>query len=119
MEKKFERTIGCGLVSSEHIHKTITLAGWVNKRRDHGGLIFIDLRDRSGIMQVVFNPSFSQEAFKEAHHLRSEYVISVTGTVVQRTPETTNKELATGSLKLQAQKLIILNKAKYAIKVSF
>ena len=55
----FERTIRCGLVSQEYLEKTITLAGWVNKRRDHGGLIFIDLRDRSGIMQIVFNPDFS------------------------------------------------------------
>jgi aspartyl-tRNA synthetase len=112
MEKKFKRTFSCGSVTQEQISKTITLAGWVNKRRDHGGLIFIDLRDRSGIMQIVFNPSFSQEAFQEAHHLRSEYVISVTGVVVQRTPETINKELATGALELQVHALIILNKSK-------
>lgn len=112
MKKHFERTIGCGLVSQEYLCTSITLAGWVNKRRDHGGLIFIDVRDRSGIMQIVFNPVFNQEAFTEAQHLRSEYVISVTGQVVQRAPETINKDLETGALELQVHKLTILNKAK-------
>ena len=112
MENLFERTLGCGLVANEHLNKTITLAGWVNKRRDHGDLIFIDLRDRTGLMQVVFSPEISQETLKDAHHLRSEYVISVTGTVVQRTPGTVNKDLKTGGLELQVQKITILNKAK-------
>ena len=108
----FERTTSCGLVRENYLNKTITLAGWVNKRRDHGGLIFIDLRDRSGLMQIVFNPDFSQDAHKDAHHLRSEYVISVTGTVVERAPETVNKDLATGRYELRVEKLVILNKAK-------
>ena len=108
----FERTVRCGLVTQEHLGASITLAGWVNKRRDHGGLIFIDLRDRSGLMQIVFNPDFSKEAHKEAHHLRSEYVVSITGKVVKRTPETINKDIATGHFELQVEKLTILNKAK-------
>lgn len=108
----FERTTGCGLVSKEHLSKTITLVGWVNKRRDHGGLIFIDLRDRSGIMQVVFNPDFSSCAHEAAHNVRSEYVICVSGKVVERSAETINKDLSTGKFELQIENFEVLNKAK-------
>lgn len=108
----FERTLSCGLVDENQLKKTITLCGWVSKRRDHGSLIFIDLRDRSGIMQIVFSREFSPQAHDLAHTLRSEFVISVTGLVVNRSPETINPELATGNYELQAQKLIVLNKAK-------
>jgi aspartyl-tRNA synthetase len=110
--KCFERTTGCGQVNQEYLHKTITLAGWVNKRRDHGGLIFIDLRDRTGLMQIVFSPDISATAHDIAHELRSEYVICVTGKIVERTPGTINHEIATGSFELQVDKLEILNKAK-------
>ena len=71
----FKRSIGCGQVDGSFLDQTISLCGWVNRRRDHGGLIFIDLRDRCGIMQLVFNPDFSKEAHEVAHALRSEYVI--------------------------------------------
>ena len=108
----FERSISCGLVSEKQLNSTITLAGWVNRRRDHGGLIFIDLRDRSGIMQVVFSPEIDKQAYEAAHTLRSEFVISVTGTVVERTPGTVNADLATGKLELQVKGLTIHNKAK-------
>lgn len=108
----FKRTVSCGLVNENHLHKTIQICGWVNKRRDHGGLIFIDLRDRSGLMQLVFNPDFSAEVHKKAHSLRSEYVISVSGKVVERTVETVNKDLPTGKWELQVEALEILNKAK-------
>lgn len=108
----FERTTGCGLVTQEYLQKTITLAGWVNKRRDHGGLIFVDLRDRSGLMQLVFDHTVSASAHDAAQQLRSEYVISVTGRVVERTPATINKELPTGHFELQVEQLTILNKAK-------
>lgn len=108
----FERTIGSGLVSNEQLLKTITIVGWVNKRRDHGGLIFVDLRDRSGIMQIVFNPEFNEQAHKNAHDLRSEFVISVTGKVVNRTKENINADIATGKFELHAESLIILNKSK-------
>ena len=80
----FERTTGCGQVSEHHLNKKINLSGWVHRRRDHGGLIFIDLRDRSGLMQLVFNPEFSQDVHELAHKVRSEYVISVHGTVIER-----------------------------------
>jgi aspartyl-tRNA synthetase len=108
----FERTTGCGQIKAELVGKTITLCGWIQRRRDHGGLTFVDLRDRTGIMQVVFNPDFSQKAHELAHELRSEYVISVTGKVVERTPSTVNKELPTGAFELQVNELIILNKAR-------
>lgn len=106
------RTTGCGLINSHLLNENITLAGWVHRRRDHGSLIFIDLRDRTGIMQLVFNAELSQEVHKLAHTLRSEYVIKVTGTVVERSPDTVNKELTTGSWELLVQELEILNSAK-------
>lgn len=108
----FERTVSCGLVTEAFLGKTISLCGWVNRRRDHGGLIFIDIRDRSGLMQLVFNPDFSVDAHTLAHSLRSEFVITITGTVVERTAETVNKDLATGKWELQVHSLGILNKAK-------
>ncbi len=110
--QEIKRTIGCGLVRADLLGKKICLSGWVHRRRDHGGLIFIDLRDRSGLMQLVFNPAFSQEAHTLAHQLRSEFVVTVCGTVVERTQETKNKELPTGAWELQVDKLVILNKAK-------
>ena len=110
--QSFKRTTGCGLVNAQYLDKTIHLCGWVAKRRDHGGLIFVDLRDRSGLMQIVFNPAFSKEALEQAHTLRSEFVIAVTGTVVHRPEQTVNQELPTGAWELQVHELTILNKAK-------
>ena len=110
--QSFQRTTGCGLINADFLNKKICLAGWVARRRDHGGLIFIDLRDRSGLMQLVFNPTFSKEAHQEAHQLRSEYVIMICGTVVERTAQTINADLPTGRYELQVESLTILNKAK-------
>ncbi len=106
----FKRTISCGLVTQDFLNKSINLCGWVNKRRDHGGLIFIDLRDRSGLVQLVFNPAISQDALNLAHSLRSEDVISVEGVVVERSSGTINKEIATGNFEIQVNKIEILNK---------
>ena len=108
----FERTTGCGLINEQNLDKRVCITGWVNRRRDHGGLIFIDLRDRSGLMQLVFNPDFSKEVHEKAHKLRSEYVIAVCGTVVERSAETVNTELSTGKWELQVDELTILNSAK-------
>ncbi len=108
----FERTTGCGQITAEFVGKTITLCGWVQRRRDHGGLTFVDLRDRTGIMQIVFSPEFSQKAHALAHEVRSEYVLSVTGVVVERIAGTVNKDLATGAFELQVKDLTILNKAR-------
>jgi len=106
------RTTGCGLVNEHFLNKNISLSGWVHRRRDHGGLIFIDLRDRTGLMQLVFNTELSAQVHERAHKLRSEFVIHVVGTVVERSPETVNKDLATGKWELLVQDLEILNASK-------
>ena len=108
----FKRTIGCGLVNANYLKKTICLSGWVARRRDHGGLIFIDLRDRSGIMQLVFNPDFSSQAHTIAHSLRAEFVVCVSGEVVERSSEVVNNELPTGRWELQVKEVEILNSCK-------
>ena len=107
-----KRSIYCGLVTEELVGKEITLHGWVQKRRDHGGVIFIDLRDREGVMQVVFNPQHNQAAFEIADTLRSEYVIEVTGTVALRGEGLTNPNLKTGSMELEVHQVELLAKAK-------
>ena len=107
-----ERTALCGSINADTVGTKLCLAGWVNTRRDHGGLIFIDLRDRSGLMQLVFNPDFNQEAHALAHSLRPEYVIAICGTVVDRSTETINEELPTGKWELQVEQIEILNAAK-------
>ncbi|HET7573763.1 MAG TPA: aspartate--tRNA ligase [Solirubrobacterales bacterium] len=94
------RDAWCGQLRSDDIDREVRLAGWVHRRRDHGGLIFIDLRDRTGIVQLVFNPDSSGAAFELAHRLRAEDVLSATGTVVRRSAETVNPELATGEVEL-------------------
>ena len=107
-----KRSIYCGLVTEELVGKEITLHGWVQKRRDHGGVIFIDLRDREGVMQVVFNPQHNQSAFEIADTLRPEYVIEVTGTVALRGEGLTNPNLKTGSMELEVHQVELLSKAK-------
>ena len=98
-------------ISDKDIDKTISLSGWVNKRRDHGGIIFVDLRDYGGIIQIVFNPENS-DTFKEAEKLRSEFVISVTGIVKARSQETVNKDIFTGKIEIIVNSLSILNKSE-------
>ena len=106
-----KRSMYAGRVRSEHVGQEITLKGWVARRRDLGGLIFIDLRDREGIMQLVINPeSVSAEVMKTAESLRSEFVIEVTGKVAAR--EQANDKLATGSVELHVESLTVLNVAK-------
>lgn len=96
----------------ENVGHVVTLNGWVHRRRDLGGLIFIDLRDRYGLVQVVFNPEVSPEATKIADQVRSEYVISVTGKLVQRAPENINPKLETGQVEIIAENIYIFNEAK-------
>lgn len=107
-----KRTVYCGKVSEDLLGEVITVKGWVQKRRDLGGLIFIDLRDREGIIQVVFNPDFSKEALEIAENVRSEYVLEITGKVVNRDASVINKNIATGMLEIEANEITILNKAK-------
>jgi len=108
------KTHTCGELRLEHVGQRVTLAGWVHRRRDHGGLIFIDLRDRFGLTQVVINPTnvCAPEVFAQAEALRSEYVIQVEGIVAQRPAGMANPKLATGEVELIAHKLTVLNPAK-------
>ncbi|AKU25879.1 Aspartate--tRNA ligase [Geobacillus stearothermophilus] len=107
-----ERTYHCGEVPETAVGERVVLKGWVQKRRDLGGLIFIDLRDRTGIVQVVASPDVSAEALAAAERVRSEYVLSVEGTVVARAPETVNPNIATGRIEIQAERIEIINEAK-------
>jgi len=106
-----DRSTYCGLVRSSHINKEITLSGWVDRRRDHGGVIFLDLRDREGIVQVVFD-SDAGEFFDLADSVRSEYVLKVTGKVRSRSDATFNKNMATGEIEVYGTVLEILNSAQ-------
>lgn len=107
-----KRTTYCGLVTEAFLGQEITLKGWVNNRRDLGGLIFVDLRDREGIVQVVFNPAFSEEALKIAETVRSEYVVVVQGTVTKRDPETVNPKIKTGQVEVQVTNIKVINKSE-------
>ena len=106
------RSCGCGRVTEKDCGKELTLAGWVNTRRDHGGLIFIDLRDRSGIVQVVMSPQYGEDAFHKAEDVRSEYVLAIRGIVRERSPETVNPKMQTGKIEVVVSEMRVLNKAK-------
>ncbi|MGN7468493.1 aspartate--tRNA ligase [Brevibacillus sp. SAFN-007a] len=106
------RTVHCGEVTTEHVGQEIVLNGWVQKRRDLGGVIFIDFRDRTGIVQIVFNPEHNKTAWEAADKVRSEYVLVVKGSVVKRAPEAVNPKLKTGEVEVHISELHILNDAK-------
>ena len=103
------KSIACGDVRASHVGQTVRLAGWVHRRRDHGNLVFIDLRDREGIVQIVFNPETAPEAHAAAQSLRNEWVVQVTGEVTQRPQGTVNPNLATGEIEIAAAETQILN----------
>lgn len=105
------RSHGCGDLRADHAGQAVQLCGWVDRSRDHGGVIFIDLRDREGLTQVVFRPEENAELAQASHSLRSEDVISVSGRVAQRLAGTENPRLATGAIELVASELRVLNKA--------
>ncbi len=109
---RLERTDRAGLLDENDVGREIVLSGWVQKRRDLGGVIFIDLRDRSGIMQLVINPEKSAAAHQVAERLRSEYVVAVRGMVIARAPETVNPQLATGKIELEVSEIELINEAK-------
>ncbi|HEY3314443.1 MAG TPA: aspartate--tRNA ligase [Bacillota bacterium] len=109
MSEAIKRTSGCGELSAEDIGREVALAGWVHRRRDHGGLIFIDLRDRSGLVQLVFNPEKNPEAHRTADGLRSEFVVAVRGAVSRRDPEQVNPKLSTGEVEVFPAEIEILN----------
>ncbi|MHC1746059.1 MAG: aspartate--tRNA ligase [Negativicutes bacterium] len=106
-----KRTDSCSNITKEHAGKEIVLCGWVSRRRDHGGLIFVDLRDRSGLVQVVFSPEVNMEAFRKAEHIRTEFVLAVRGTVSLRKAETINPNMKTGEIEVLGVELRILNSA--------
>jgi aspartyl-tRNA synthetase len=105
------RDLGAGELRPEHVGQRLTLAGWVARRRDHGGLIFVDLRDETGICQLVVNPERAAEAASAAHGIRNEFVLRAEGEVVARAPEAVNQNLATGEVELQVETLQILSTA--------
>ena len=106
------KTHNCGELNKEDIGEKITLSGWVHRRRDHGGIIFIDLRDRYGLTQIKFDPDVNKETHKIAEDLRSEWVIKVTGEVIARPDDMINKKLSTGSIEVAISEIEILNKSK-------
>jgi aspartyl-tRNA synthetase len=103
------RTDYCGEVRTKQIGETVTLCGWVDRRRDHGGVIFLDLRDRTGIIQIVSDPQRTPDSYKDAEGLRNEYVVRVTGRVTQRPEESLNPKLPTGEVEVYADRIELLN----------
>ncbi len=100
------RSYYCGEINKTHLGQQLTLFGWVHRRRDHGGVIFIDLRDREGVVQIVINPQ-NLEAFKLAEGIRNEFVLSIKGKVSERPHGTVNKDLATGEIEIECETLEI------------
>jgi aspartyl-tRNA synthetase len=105
------RDLRCGEPRPEHEGRTVTVAGWAARRRDHGGLIFIDLRDETGIVQLVVNPENAPEAAAVAHDVRNEFVLQARGTIVRRSPETVNPKMPTGEIEIQVEELNVLSAA--------
>ncbi|MEH2310900.1 MAG: aspartate--tRNA ligase [Nostoc sp.] len=103
------RTHYCGELRKEHIGETVTFYGWVDRRRDHGGVIFLDLRDRSGIVQIVSDPQRTPDSYEQANALRNEYVVEITGRVTHRPEESLNPRLPTGEVEIYADKIQLLN----------
>ncbi|OPH48535.1 aspartate--tRNA ligase [Paenibacillus ferrarius] len=106
------KTHHCGQLTKDQVGQTVTLNGWVQRRRDLGGVLFIDLRDRSGLVQTVFNPDFSGDALAVADRARNEYVLAIKGKVVERDAETVNKNIPTGEIEIQVTEIEIMNAAK-------
>jgi aspartyl-tRNA synthetase len=103
------RTHSCGQLRAEHIGETVTLCGWVDRRRDHGGVIFLDLRDRTGLIQIVSDPVRTPDSYQQAGDLRNEYVVKVTGRVSQRPEDSLNPRLATGEVEVYADRIDLFN----------
>ena len=106
------KTISCGEINVNNSGETVQLAGWIHRRRDHGGLIFIDLRDTTGIVQVVIDPNETPETHKIAETFRNEWVVLVTGTVGLRPEGSANPNIATGDIEVRSTEVQILNQSK-------
>lgn len=109
---EWKRSNFCGELGKKHVDRSVTLMGWVQSRRDHGGVIFVDLRDREGLCQIVFNPEHDPKIHQTAEQLRDEWVIAVKGTVTPRTEETVNPNLKTGEIEVMAEEVRVLNTSK-------
>ena len=105
------RDLHCGDVRPEHVGQRVTLAGWAARRRDHGGLVFVDLRDETGVCQLVINPERAPEAAEAAHAVRNEFVLQAEGEVVRRAPETVNPNMPTGEVELQVERLQLVSRS--------
>ena len=105
------RSADCGALRRKNAGDQVTLAGWIGRRRDHGGIIFLDLRDRSGIVQVVFNPETAADASRIAEEVRPEWVVQVKGTVKPRPQGSENPAIATGDVEVMASELTVLNRS--------
>lgn len=106
------RDLYCGELRPEHVGSRLTVAGWTAKRRDHGGLVFVDLRDHTGVCQLVVNPERSPAAIETAHEIRNEFVLQAEGEVVERSPENVNPSLPTGAVELQVDRLEIVSRSE-------
>ncbi|MGZ4417223.1 MAG: OB-fold nucleic acid binding domain-containing protein, partial [Gaiellaceae bacterium] len=106
------RDLYSGEVTPERVGQTVNVAGWVARRRDHGGLIFIDLRDHTGIVQLVINPERAPEAARVAHEIRSEFVVHARGEVTRRAPEAVNLNIPTGEVEIQVDELEIVSRSE-------
>ncbi|MDR3559678.1 MAG: OB-fold nucleic acid binding domain-containing protein, partial [Candidatus Pacebacteria bacterium] len=106
------RTHTCGELKKKNVGQTVALAGWVHRRRDHGGVIFIDLRDRYGLTQIKFDPAIDEKAWQEADRLRSEWVLKITGVVLARPDDMVNQKMETGEVEIGVHALEVLNKSK-------
>jgi len=106
------RDLYCGELRPEHVGSRLTVAGWTAKRRDHGGLVFVDLRDHTGVCQLVINPERSPTAIEMAHEIRNEFVLQAEGEVVERSPENVNPSLPTGAVELQVDRLEIVSRSE-------
>src|SRR4029077_2099038 len=105
------RDLGCGEPRIDDVGRTVTLAGWAARRRDHGGLVFVDLRDHSGLMQLVVNPEHASEAAELAKEIRNEFVLRAEGEVVARSPETVNTKMTTGEVELLVDRLEVISRS--------
>src|SRR5438132_2314652 len=105
------RDLGCGEPRADDAGRRVALAGWAARRRDHGGLVFVDLRDETGLCQLVVNPERAPEAVASAHQIRNEFVLRAEGEVVARAPDAVNPNLATGAVELQVDRLEIVSRS--------
>src|SRR5574339_1240277 len=106
------KTHSCGELRATHANQRVTIAGWVHRRRDHGGVIFLDLRDRYGLIQVTVNPNASKETLEHVANVRMEWVLQVTGIVQKRPEGMTNPKMATGEIEVVAEAVKMINPAK-------